>query len=621
MKRTLLIGCLLLVFAGTGIAQQTGTITGDRVRVRNKPTTTNSETVGHVNKGDNVTILDKTSKKDKIASMEDYWYRIEFNEGKKGWAFGYFVKLEKTEIKINILQPNPVAAMAKAENYICATMGNEVIELNTENGNISKIYTGESIIEILSLEKAIWVLMSENKIFLWDSKKNVLSQIYSTKSTILSGTTYNKEIYFFSHYVTQKGKYKTSNKRVITCLNAKGEIKKKISTWSTVNTMDSLHNAIIAFGNGTEIYKLEEQSKAIRPLDNYWANRGMSISDNMFICGGGGWAPVISKWPLEDKVIVLERKKHSNYDSVHLFDVYNENYWMLAKLAGEGARHTGSSIIQSYPDGKTIIPPKCIVNDFLVTNNSIYLATQHGLLEISTLNGECYLYTRGSTVKEFDDLILSNINWEPVITNSISDSGRTIAIGYSVSGIVNNTSFILENNTRGQWIYKQIPIEGLKHIVRYADNKYILGGSYAIYDEDSALMSGGLCSYNNKSGKVNIIHNMPVSYMKANNQILDTVYYTTDEFGKKYKVKEQAYDIVSLKELNKKEYELDLENDKDKSKFLKLQQNEFPYFENSEIFKINYNNPIRRIKLNYVANIANETIGAKEVTRANIKNK
>jgi len=93
MKRTLFIAYLLLVLAGTGVAEQTGMITGDRVRVRNKPTT-NSETVGHVNKGDKVTILDKTSKKDKIGLMEDYWYKIEFADGKKGWAFGHFVRLD-----------------------------------------------------------------------------------------------------------------------------------------------------------------------------------------------------------------------------------------------------------------------------------------------------------------------------------------------------------------------------------------------------------------------------------------------------------------------------------------------------------------------------------------------
>ena len=96
MKRTLLIGCLLLVFAGTGIAKQTGIITGDKVRVRTKPTTKNSETVVYVNKGDKVVILGKTDKKEKIGSMEDYWYQIEFNENgimRQYWIFGNFVKL------------------------------------------------------------------------------------------------------------------------------------------------------------------------------------------------------------------------------------------------------------------------------------------------------------------------------------------------------------------------------------------------------------------------------------------------------------------------------------------------------------------------------------------------
>jgi len=105
MKKTLLISCLLLGIAETGIAQQTGTIIGDRdkVRVRTKPTTVNSETVGCVNKGDKVMILNKTSKKDKIGSMEAYWYKIKFDDSKEGWVFGHFVKYNDRKIyeKVN----------------------------------------------------------------------------------------------------------------------------------------------------------------------------------------------------------------------------------------------------------------------------------------------------------------------------------------------------------------------------------------------------------------------------------------------------------------------------------------------------------------------------------------
>jgi len=100
MKRTLLIGYLLLILTGTSTAEQIGIVTGDRVRVRTKPTTVKSKTIGYANAGDKVVILDKSIKKAKIGTMENHWYRIKYNDVKdewsnniiEGWIFGYYVR-------------------------------------------------------------------------------------------------------------------------------------------------------------------------------------------------------------------------------------------------------------------------------------------------------------------------------------------------------------------------------------------------------------------------------------------------------------------------------------------------------------------------------------------------
>ncbi|HEX9062928.1 MAG TPA: SH3 domain-containing C40 family peptidase [Clostridia bacterium] len=71
----------LAVCSGAAYAARSGTITGDRVNVRSKPST-EARVLEKAEKGDSVSILDEA----------DGWYRVSI-DGTKGWVSSSFVKL------------------------------------------------------------------------------------------------------------------------------------------------------------------------------------------------------------------------------------------------------------------------------------------------------------------------------------------------------------------------------------------------------------------------------------------------------------------------------------------------------------------------------------------------
>jgi hypothetical protein len=66
-----------------------GEINDDMVRLREKPGL-DSKTKDHLNEGDKVTIVDESSYKEQIGSMNDRWYEVLFadkeTEGEAGWG-------------------------------------------------------------------------------------------------------------------------------------------------------------------------------------------------------------------------------------------------------------------------------------------------------------------------------------------------------------------------------------------------------------------------------------------------------------------------------------------------------------------------------------------------------
>lgn len=92
MNKLLVASLILFLSLLPAFAQQTGIITANKTRVRTKPMIINSGTVGYANKGDTVTILDRTKVTDTVFNMEDYWYKVKLSNGKRGWVFGRFIQ-------------------------------------------------------------------------------------------------------------------------------------------------------------------------------------------------------------------------------------------------------------------------------------------------------------------------------------------------------------------------------------------------------------------------------------------------------------------------------------------------------------------------------------------------
>jgi hypothetical protein len=66
-----------------------------RVRVRSAPNL-QGETIGYLDKGDRVELLEESSARMKVGDMTDYWYRVRrISDGLSGWTYGYYLKQEK----------------------------------------------------------------------------------------------------------------------------------------------------------------------------------------------------------------------------------------------------------------------------------------------------------------------------------------------------------------------------------------------------------------------------------------------------------------------------------------------------------------------------------------------
>ncbi len=85
----------LLFAAGTEIKS---VLNDSSVRIRDKPTTNNSRTIGSLNKGDRVVILGKSRNEEVISSMTAPWYKIRTDAGTIGYSYGYFFDVDVREL-------------------------------------------------------------------------------------------------------------------------------------------------------------------------------------------------------------------------------------------------------------------------------------------------------------------------------------------------------------------------------------------------------------------------------------------------------------------------------------------------------------------------------------------
>jgi hypothetical protein len=87
--------CSLVKYRNTDFASKTWATAADsRVRVRSGGNL-QAATLGYLEKGDLVEVLERSPERMKVESMEDYWYRISrLSDGLTGWCYGYFIKMK-----------------------------------------------------------------------------------------------------------------------------------------------------------------------------------------------------------------------------------------------------------------------------------------------------------------------------------------------------------------------------------------------------------------------------------------------------------------------------------------------------------------------------------------------
>ena len=70
------------------------TLNDTRVRLRSEPNLS-CETLGYLEKGDAVKIVDRSDEKFEIDGENWYWYEVETSDGKTGWIYGKYLDIEE----------------------------------------------------------------------------------------------------------------------------------------------------------------------------------------------------------------------------------------------------------------------------------------------------------------------------------------------------------------------------------------------------------------------------------------------------------------------------------------------------------------------------------------------
>lgn len=79
--------------SGQNVMSQPAYINDSRVRIRVQPNL-QSDTWGFLNKGEKVTVIDKSKDKQKIGDMENFWYKVDVSYYPDGWVYGEYITFE-----------------------------------------------------------------------------------------------------------------------------------------------------------------------------------------------------------------------------------------------------------------------------------------------------------------------------------------------------------------------------------------------------------------------------------------------------------------------------------------------------------------------------------------------
>jgi hypothetical protein len=176
----------------------------DRVRLRDWQTL-DSEILGYLNTGEQVKILQR-GRKNKIETLEDYWYRVEMNDGKKGWVFGAYLGLKE-----------PAGRFMLLEEYGMISMN------DIEYAGIEKLTSIKQILDKLSEKqiKEIWALRIEESII---ESFNGIERFTKLKQIRIKNSVMNNFIELVLPYSGEEGIWLFINNTQIENLKSLGNL-------------------------------------------------------------------------------------------------------------------------------------------------------------------------------------------------------------------------------------------------------------------------------------------------------------------------------------------------------------------------------------------------------------
>jgi hypothetical protein len=77
----------------------TGVANDSKIRIRMSPDL-RGKVLGHLEKGDEITVIGLTEKKEKIDGLESSWHKVKTTAGLEGWVYGAYLDLEEHVIPI-----------------------------------------------------------------------------------------------------------------------------------------------------------------------------------------------------------------------------------------------------------------------------------------------------------------------------------------------------------------------------------------------------------------------------------------------------------------------------------------------------------------------------------------
>jgi len=329
-----------------------------------------------------------------------------------------------------LLHQNPVYSISKSGQYICAGFGKSILIIDSLTDWMKKVDVGKDVTFVFPLPKKSWGLITQNEVYVWNSQKKSLKQIYKDSSNLKFAKAYKDKIII-------------AKRSDIIEISIDGTKNRKIgSIFGDINSLGIIEDDLIVFGNGVNVFSLKQtDSKPIFRLKSHWGGKGcVNQMTGEIIVSGGGWAPLIMKWPNPINSKQLKIKSHAAYDHVEIIDVDEDGqYWFLSTTADEGSIDPSRNIIRNYPKNLFIEVSKIIINDFLVVKNKVFLGTTNGLVTIDLKTKTVNLLQLPS-IKEFSN----RLKEEPIYKTKITCETITDVSINILEEVIGTESYILK---------------------------------------------------------------------------------------------------------------------------------------------------------------------------------